>query len=77
MAVKVGLSGFGRISRIVLRNAVSDPEVEICGINKRNANLPYMAYMLKYDSVFGKFPVDVDVYDEGLVIDGKKVRVFS
>ncbi len=77
MAVKVGLSGFGRISRIVLRNAVSDPEVEICGINKRNANLPYMAYMLKYDSVFGRFPVDVDVYDEGLVIDGKKVRVFS
>ena len=77
MAVKVGLSGFGRISRVVLRAAVNDPEVEICGINKRNANLEYMKYMLKYDSTFGRFPADLDIYDEGLIIDGKKVRVFS
>ena len=42
MTVKIGLSGFGRISRIVLRNAVNDPDIEICGINKRNANLPYI-----------------------------------
>ena len=77
MAVKVGLSGFGRISRVVLRAAVNDPEIEICGINKRNANLEYMKYMLKYDSAFGRFPADLDIYDEGLIIDGKKVRVFS
>ncbi len=77
MAVKVGLSGFGRISRVVLRAAAGDPDVEICGINKRNADLDYMKYMLKYDSVFGRYPGEIEVYDEGLVIDGKKIKVFS
>ena len=77
MVVKVGLSGFGRISRTVLRAAMNDPEIEICAINKRKANLEYMKYMLKYDSTFGRFPAELDIYDEGLVIGGKKVRVFS
>jgi len=77
MAVKVGISGFGRIARVVIRAAMSDPEIEICGINVRNANLEYMVYMLKYDTTFGRFPKSLEVYDEGIVIDGKKVRVYS
>ncbi len=86
MAVKVGINGFGRISRLVIRAAVDDPNVDICGINVRHADVEYMKYMLKYDSTFGRFPKSLDVYkegsekdgfQEGLIIDGKKIRVFS
>ncbi len=77
MAVKIGISGFGRISRVVIRVAMEDPNIEIKGINVRNADLKYMEYMLRYDSIFGRFPKPLDVYDKGLVINGKKVPVFS
>lgn len=77
MAIKIGINGFGRISRVVIRAAMDDPEIEITGINMRNADLEYMKYMLKWDSTFGRFPKPLEVYDEGLIIDGKKVKVFS
>ncbi|MEG0156955.1 MAG: glyceraldehyde 3-phosphate dehydrogenase NAD-binding domain-containing protein, partial [Anaerovoracaceae bacterium] len=77
MAVKVGISGFGRISRVVIRAAMDDQDIDICGINVRNADFAYMVYMLKYDTVFGRFPKSLDVYDEGIVINGKKVPVYS
>ena len=53
------------------------PEIEIAGINVRNADLEYLAYMLRYDTTFGRFPKSLEVYDKGLVIDGKKVPVYS
>ncbi len=56
MAIKVGISGFGRISRVVIRIAMSEPDIEIAGINIRNADYDYLVYMLKYDSTFGRFP---------------------
>lgn len=77
MAIKLGISGFGRISRLAIRSSMDMPEFEIAGINYRNADLEYLKYMLKYDSVFGRFPKDLDVYENGLVIDGKKVPVYS
>ncbi|MBR2560284.1 MAG: type I glyceraldehyde-3-phosphate dehydrogenase [Firmicutes bacterium] len=77
MAVKIGINGFGRIATGVIRAAMSDPDVEISGINIRNADFNYLVYMLKYDSTFGRFPKPLDVYEEGIVIDGKKVPVFS
>lgn len=77
MSIKIGISGFGRISRVVIRAAMKDPELEIAGINVRNADKDYMVYMLKYDSIFGRFPKSLDTYEDGLVIDGKKVPVFS
>ncbi|MDD7511852.1 MAG: type I glyceraldehyde-3-phosphate dehydrogenase [Peptostreptococcaceae bacterium] len=77
MAIKVGISGFGRIGRVVIRAAMEMPEIELAGINVRNADLDYMVYMLKYDSTFGRFPKSLDKYEDGLIIDGKKVRVFS
>lgn len=77
MAVKVGISGYGRISRVVLRAALNDPEIDIVGINKRNADTEYMKYMLKYDSTFGRFPAELDYDDENLIINGKKIPVFS
>lgn len=77
MAIKIGISGFGRIARVVLRAAMDMPEIEIAGINKRNADLDYMLYMLRYDSTFGRFPKPLDKYENGLVIDGKKVPVYG
>ena len=76
MAIKVGISGFGRIARVVIRAAMDMPEIEIAGINVRNADLEYLVYMLKYDTTFGRFPKSLDRYDKGLIIDGKKVPVY-
>lgn len=77
MAAKVGISGFGRISRVVIRAAQDFPEIDICGINVRNADIDYLVYMLKYDSTFGRFPGKVERYEDGIVVDGKKIPVFS
>ena len=77
MAIRVGISGFGRIARVVIRVAMDMPEIELAGINVRNADLEYMVYMLKYDTIFGRFPRSLDKYEGGLIIDGKKVPVFS
>lgn len=77
MAIRVGISGFGRIARVVIRAAMDMPEIELAGINVRNADLEYMVYMLKYDTIFGRFPRSLDKYEGGLIIDGKKVPVFS
>lgn len=77
MAIKVGINGFGRIATVAIRAAMDMPEIKIVGVNVRNADLDYMVYMLKYDSTFGRFPREVKKYDKGLIIDGKKVQVFS
>ena len=77
MAVKVGISGFGRISRVVLRAALNDPDVEIVAINKRNANIEYMKYMLKYDSTFGRFPAELEYDEDGIIVNGKKIKILS
>ena len=77
MAIKIGVSGFGRISRVVIRAAMDMPDIEIACINVRNADKEYMVYMLKYDTVFGRFPKELGIYDDGLIIDGKKVPVYS
>ena len=77
MAVKVGVSGFGRIGRVVIRAAMNMPEIELAGINVRNADIDYLIYQLKYDTTFGRFPKSLEKYEDGIVIDGKKVPVFS
>lgn len=77
MSIKIGINGFGRISTTVIRATLNMPEFEICGINMRNHDLDYMVYMLKYDSTFGRFPVYVDKYEDGLIIDGKKIPVYD
>ena len=75
MAIKVGISGFGRIGRVVIRAAMDMPEIEIAGINVRNADIDYLIYMLKYDSTFGRFPKSLEKYEDGIMMDGKKVPV--
>lgn len=77
MAIKVGINGFGRISTTALRESLNRPDIDIVGINMRNNDYDYMAYMLKYDSTFGRFPATVESYEQGLVINGKKIRVFG
>ncbi|MBN2803520.1 MAG: type I glyceraldehyde-3-phosphate dehydrogenase [Deltaproteobacteria bacterium] len=74
MAIKVGINGFGRIGRMVFRAAAARDDIEIVGINDL-LDVDYLAYMLKYDSVHGRFKGEVSVKDGSLVVDGKTVRV--
>jgi glyceraldehyde 3-phosphate dehydrogenase len=75
MAIKVGINGFGRIGRMVFRAAVKDfPDIEIVGINDL-LEPDYLAYMLMYDSVHGRFKGEVSVDGNTLVVNGKKIRL--
>lgn len=75
MSIKVGINGFGRIGRMVLRAATQNfPDIEIVGINDL-LEPDYLAYMLSYDSVHGRFKGQVSVEGHTLVINGKKIRL--
>lgn len=76
MAIKVGINGFGRIGRMVFRAAVQNfsEDIEIVGINDL-LEPDYLAYMLKYDSVHGRFKGDVAVEGTNLIVNGKKIRL--
>ena len=75
MTIKVGINGFGRIGRMVFRAAVRHfPDVEIVGINDL-LEPDYLAYMLKYDSVHGRFQGDISVAGSTLVVNGRKIRL--
>ena len=76
MAIKVGINGFGRIGRVALRIMVErgSSSYQICGINLRNADLDYMVYQVKYDSVFRTFRDTVEHDDRHLIINGKNGR---
>ncbi|KAK1689879.1 glyceraldehyde-3-phosphate dehydrogenase [Colletotrichum godetiae] len=75
--IKVGINGFGRIGRIVFRNAVEHPEVEIVAVNDPFIETKYAAYMLKYDSTHGIFNGDIQQDGNDLVINGKKVKFYT
>ena len=82
MSIRIGINGYGRISRIIIRIAAAEPDkFEIAAINYRDVDLDYMIYMLKYDTVFGRFDGTLDKYadgeESGLVINGRKVPVVS
>jgi glyceraldehyde 3-phosphate dehydrogenase len=75
MAIKVGINGFGRIGRMVLRAAVRDfPDIEIVGINDL-LEPDYLAYLLRYDSVHGRFKGEIGVDGGTLIVNGKRVRL--
>jgi len=75
MAIKVGINGFGRIGRNVLRSAVQNfPDIEIVGINDL-LEPDYLAYMLQYDSVHGRFKGSIAVEGNTLIVNGKKIRL--
>ncbi|GGP05502.1 glyceraldehyde-3-phosphate dehydrogenase [Cloacibacterium rupense] len=72
--IKVGINGFGRIGRLVFRAMTERENIEVVGINDL-IDAEYMAYMLKYDSVHGKFNGEVSVEGNNLVVNGKTIRV--
>tara|TARA_R110002072_G_scaffold109335_10_gene236656 strand:- start:460 stop:1461 length:1002 start_codon:yes stop_codon:yes gene_type:complete len=72
--IKVGINGFGRIGRLAFRSAVGRPNVQIVAINDL-LDVDYLAYMLKYDSVHGKFDGDVEVKEGKLVVNGNAIRI--
>ena len=73
MALKVGINGFGRIGRLVFRAAAADPNIEIVGINDL-VPADNLAYLLKYDTIHGRFDADVSAKDEDtLVVNGKEI----
>ena len=74
MATKVGINGFGRIGRMVFRAAADRNDIEIVGINDL-LEVEYLAYMLKYDSVHGRFDGSVEVENGELVVNGSKIRI--
>ncbi|KAL2314854.1 Glyceraldehyde-3-phosphate dehydrogenase [Schizosaccharomyces pombe] len=74
---KVGINGFGRIGRIVLRNALVAKTIQVVAINDPFIDLEYMAYMFKYDSTHGRFDGSVEIKDGKLVIDGSAIDVHN
>lgn len=72
--IKVGINGFGRIGRLVFRAASKMEDIQIVGINDL-IDVDYMAYMLKYDSVHGRFDGEIEVKDGKLVVNGQAIRV--
>ena len=75
MTIKVGINGFGRIGRMVFRAIDKDfDNLEVVGVNDLLDN-DYLSYMLRYDSVHGRFGKDVVVEGNNFIIDGKKIRL--
>uniref|UniRef100_A0A7S1T5N8 Glyceraldehyde-3-phosphate dehydrogenase n=2 Tax=Compsopogon caeruleus TaxID=31354 RepID=A0A7S1T5N8_9RHOD len=77
MVIKVGINGFGRIGRLVLRAALEKGSVEVVAVNDPFIDLEYMKYMFKYDSVHGQYAGEVMAKDGKLVVDGKEIQVFG
>eukprot|EP00775_Hariotina_reticulata_P009479 gene9479-9643_t len=75
--VKVGINGFGRIGRLVLRATLHRKDVNVVAINDPFIEGEYMAYMFKYDSVHGRYEGDVEGVADGLVINGDKIKTFA
>ncbi|NCB31334.1 MAG: type I glyceraldehyde-3-phosphate dehydrogenase, partial [Clostridia bacterium] len=77
MAVKVGINGFGRIGRLAFRASVTNPDIDVVGINDPFIEPEYMVYMLKYDTVHGRFEGTAEAKDGNLIVNGKTIRVYA
>ena len=77
MSVKIGINGFGRIGRLVLRAALTYDEISVLAINDPFMDVKYMAYMLNYDTVHGRFKGTIAVGENELTINGKAVKVYA
>jgi len=74
---KVGINGFGRIGRIVFRNAIEHDDIDIVAVNDPFIEPHYAAYMLKYDSTHGQFKGTIEALEDGLKVNGKTVKFYS
>jgi len=77
MSIKVGINGFGRIGRLVLKSALARPDVTVVGINDPFLDPEYMVYLLKYDSTHGHYKGTVEARDKKLIVDGREIAVFT
>ena len=79
MAINVAINGFGRIGRLVFRAALHRQDVTVVAINDPFMDLDYMVYMLRYDSVHGRYPgiVSVSADKKKLIVDGREIHVFA
>ncbi|KAF9324560.1 Glyceraldehyde-3-phosphate dehydrogenase 2 [Podila minutissima] len=77
MSIKVGINGFGRIGRLVLRAALANKNVQVVAINDPFIDLDYMVYMFKYDSTHGRYKGAVEAKDGALFVDGSKITVYN
>jgi glyceraldehyde 3-phosphate dehydrogenase len=77
MATKIGINGFGRIGRLVFRVVLDHPEAEVVGINDPFIDAEYMAYMLKYDSVHGRFKGSAKAKGNELLVNGRTIAVYA
>ena len=76
MTTKIAINGFGRIGRLVYRAMANDPDLEVVAVNDLG-DIPTMAHLLKYDSVHGRAFDEIEVVEDGMVVDGHKVVVLS
>jgi len=76
MSIRVGINGFGRIGRMVLRQSLRHPEIEIVGINDL-CPADYLAYMLKYDTMHGKFEGTVEATENTIIVNGRSIPVYA
>ncbi len=76
MPIKVGINGFGRIGRNVVRAGLSNPEVEFVAANDLT-DTKTLAHLLKYDSILGQLKADIKVEADSISVDGKKIRIFA
>lgn len=76
MAIRIGINGFGRIGRLVFRAAMNQNDIIIVGINDL-LDIEHLAYLLKYDSVHGKYDGRIEIIGNNLVVDGHSVRISS
>jgi glyceraldehyde 3-phosphate dehydrogenase len=74
--IKIGINGFGRIGRLAFRVAAGRPNIQVVGINDL-LDVEHLAYLLKYDSVHGRFDGKIEVVDGALVVNGNKIRITS
>jgi glyceraldehyde 3-phosphate dehydrogenase len=74
--INVGINGFGRIGRNFFRASLTNPEINIVGINDLTPNKT-LAHLLKYDSILGRLGLEVTFTDDSITVDGKTIKVFS
>jgi glyceraldehyde 3-phosphate dehydrogenase len=77
MAIRVGINGFGRIGRLVLRAAEANPSIQVVAVNDPFIPTDYMEYMLKYDTVHGKFNGTIAQGTDGIVVNGSTIKAFA
>jgi glyceraldehyde 3-phosphate dehydrogenase len=77
VAIQVGINGFGRIGRLVFRASINNPGVQVVGVNDPFITTDYMVYMLKYDTVHGRFDGEVSADGDFLIVNGNRVKVFA